>query len=319
MNIILHIGSDKTGTTAIQSTLDAHRETLSTSGIIYPKFNISAHHECLALEIQDGTPGPAWKKFNKIIKKNPNAVIISSERFCLLSKEEIRRLKKWLSPHEINVICYVRSAGEYLESGISQQLKSCSSETEFKKLYYTAKWIPGLFNPLVFKAALKGRFILKWKKELSPEKMIVRPFHKNKWHKQDILADFFKALNLSKAYDELNLIASPQKNKTPTLSVMYACHLFNQTPTPFIKFEFLETMTQEFREVKNHSITSQTKQEIAVFISKFVNYRIERYFKLKIDCKKKRKGVYAPSLSIIKSKACQNLVEFILYKKGKSS
>lgn len=221
MKIILHIGSDKTGTTAIQSFLSKNRVQLREKGYLYPNLDNTNNHECLVKELLTKEKGPAWQIFNKLIiePENAHTIIISSEMLCGLKKEYILLLNEWLKGFEITIISYIRSADEYLESGIHQQLKTSNSPKSFLKLYVTVKLIPFFINPVVFKAGLKNIFIAKWKKT-THNSFIIRPYFKAEWHNSDILADFTYHTNI-----DITTETNSQKKKHNTKPRSNICML----------------------------------------------------------------------------------------------
>ena len=68
MNIVIHIGINKTGTSSLQFACSENHETLSASGILYPKIGqgYSAHHG-VAFEIhrdeKKNRPGDRWGRW----------------------------------------------------------------------------------------------------------------------------------------------------------------------------------------------------------------------------------------------------------------
>jgi hypothetical protein len=222
MKLILHIGSDKTGTTAIQSALHKNRELLASKRVLYPKLNLSDHHGCLVIELRDGKQGTAWKKLNKQIGDTTSDVlIISSEAFCTLSKKDIKLLGEWLNPDNVTVICYLRSADQYLESGFMQRLKDSKSDQDFSRLYLMARFLPAAINPIVYQAGLKNRFVLSWQKNYSPKKMIVRQYNKEYWKNGSILDDFFYQVDLYDLISELG-IQIDRRNASLSVETIYA-------------------------------------------------------------------------------------------------
>ena len=133
--LILHIGSQKTGTTSIQQFLAKNREYLSTQDIYIPDYLGGNNHRYAvflaentgkredAFTISSGLQNndDAKKQFRKKLlekieyeceRENNKIWIISSEFFQsrLNTNEEVSRLKSILSDlfDEIKIICYLR-------------------------------------------------------------------------------------------------------------------------------------------------------------------------------------------------------------------
>lgn len=131
--IILHVGTPKTGTTAIQSAMATGREQLSGLGVCYPKAGepgrgLHGHHN-LAYEI---APGPNRLKFRQeygtwanlveeVRKSGASTVLISSEAFRFhLARLLAARIAEFWPAERIEVVLYLRPQWEYIESGYNQ-------------------------------------------------------------------------------------------------------------------------------------------------------------------------------------------------------
>ncbi|MEM9255084.1 MAG: hypothetical protein AAGA91_06535, partial [Pseudomonadota bacterium] len=148
MNAILHIGTEKTGTSSIQRYLEQNRDALRESGYYYPVSIGFEHHQALAAVCVDiERPDDFYDddivgNFEERMRKNKaivdgfgselreldghiHTVVISSEHFHsrITSECEINRLASLLRSHfeQITVICYLR-----------EQVAACTS------LYSTA-------------------------------------------------------------------------------------------------------------------------------------------------------------------------------------
>jgi hypothetical protein len=144
--IILHIGSAKTGTTTIQKALYQSADTLLKHGIYYPTISsnhgrklstlFSSHPEKMPSNIRLGlTKKSELKKANKQCKKtlesyltNPKIkkVIFSGELLFLLRNEEVARLHQWLLQFsdKITVICCTRNPVDWFTSWAQHRLKT---------------------------------------------------------------------------------------------------------------------------------------------------------------------------------------------------
>ena len=150
MKCVLHIGLEKTGTTTIQSFLDANRSLLS--GYEYhamSSLGIAFHRELVSCAMGSDTFDDLHRLYDvstnqdkyefdqKILNKvhdeltglsdNIQSVIISSEHFTsrLVDKQEIKRLKKILDSwfNEYQIVLYLRPQVELATSLYSTALK----------------------------------------------------------------------------------------------------------------------------------------------------------------------------------------------------
>lgn len=131
--IFLHIGLSKTGSTTIQSFLAKNRDKLYNSGYLCPQTGTNPrakekHHHNLAWQITgrkkvDVTLG-TWKELHQEVESsNLNNIIVSSESFQGVDKEQIEILKSELKPYQAKIIVYLRRQDLQLESKYIQSIK----------------------------------------------------------------------------------------------------------------------------------------------------------------------------------------------------
>ncbi|TGQ52269.1 hypothetical protein EN836_20700 [Mesorhizobium sp. M1C.F.Ca.ET.193.01.1.1] len=147
MRLILHIGTHKTGSTALQHFLSANGEELSEYGFYYAspagEFNLNSIANAILLDRQDKFKYFLLEKLRKAEQNGAHTIIASSEnlyamaryltRFnaektsaMVLAKERIliERLRAAVPAHvECHVLCYVRRPDHYLESLYNQNVK----------------------------------------------------------------------------------------------------------------------------------------------------------------------------------------------------
>jgi hypothetical protein len=139
MNIIIHIGWHKTGTTAIQVFLKKNSNKLiHENKLYYPNEGLvgCAHHNIAwALRGIDKSP---WGELNVTDgnllirqaiesgkKLDCQHLILSSEEFCSFSEQEIVKLNEILSykNHKIMIVAYVRRQDLLIESSYNMEVK----------------------------------------------------------------------------------------------------------------------------------------------------------------------------------------------------
>jgi len=141
--VYIHIGYLKTGTTAIQRYFGKHHSGPVRSEILYPRsgrpHTPPAHHD-LALsfireagmilplwfstraDIMQTTSKELWNRLaREIDEAKQTKVFISSEELIRFGGSEktcasIARIREYLDPHEVKVICYIRRQDDYYES-----------------------------------------------------------------------------------------------------------------------------------------------------------------------------------------------------------
>lgn len=154
--IVLHIGTEKTGTTSLQALLHANRETLAGQGIAYLSTAGRAEARGLAAAVLNedmpddylrflGVDGEdarrayredtlaAWRAQLESLPADIHTVVISSEHFHsrLRRPEELRRLADLLGPwgSEFRVVSYLRRQVDVMNSFYSTELKNGGTRT----------------------------------------------------------------------------------------------------------------------------------------------------------------------------------------------
>jgi hypothetical protein len=213
MKAVLHIGIEKTGTTAIQAFLTDNRKALLDCGYAYlesaglPSNRKLAsycmdfdrhddHHEMLG--IIDAEPRKQWNQaflndFNTEIENLPSnvqCVVISCEQLHsrLVKESEIVRAKEALSQHfdDIEVIVYLRRQDQLATSLYSTALK-CGHSFDTILPGVTAE--DHYYN---FQLLLS-----QWSHVFGADKMTVRLFDRSEMLNNDLLSDFFQSCDIT--------------------------------------------------------------------------------------------------------------------------
>jgi len=137
-NVILHIGTHKTGTTSIQLYLYKNQTILERNKILYPPigcpdFARFGQHllAWTCFEREDYLPMykgnkltafelralNLWDQLDKLLATDDSSqVVISSEEFSVLGEAGIECVHQKLSGHNVVVVMYLRRQDEFLES-----------------------------------------------------------------------------------------------------------------------------------------------------------------------------------------------------------
>lgn len=147
MKLIVHCGSGKAGSTALQGAFTHHRERLLKQRVLYPSLPISrsAHHILTALFLpldqvhpkyarkaggRDKVQRVAREAWNSVLSQarqhKPDVVVLSCEVFYRLDEAGFERMRAVFLEltDDIEMVFYIREpAAQYL-SGLQQSLKS---------------------------------------------------------------------------------------------------------------------------------------------------------------------------------------------------
>ena len=186
---ILHIGTNKTGTTAIQSFLYNNSQQLRNFGFHYPDFGIhnNGHHNLARLlkgaKLDLLNIKPNWQdKFKSELKKN-DKTIISSELFHTF--ENPKNLYKFFPRDETLVILYIREHLAYLMSWYQQAVQLRNITCSFKE------YIDFHYCQLDY-----DNLISKWVAAYGRANVKIEVFDKNNFKNNNIIEDFCEKLGI---------------------------------------------------------------------------------------------------------------------------
>lgn len=150
--VIIHVGTPKTGTTAIQSAMASSRRGLLRHGICYPTAGIIGHgvhgHHNLAYELNPGANG---LKFRRLLgtwsstaaearRTRATTVLLSSEAFrAYMARRVAARTADFWEADRIEIVIYLRPQWEYIESGYNQLARFGNIEGETIEQFWARK------------------------------------------------------------------------------------------------------------------------------------------------------------------------------------
>jgi hypothetical protein len=196
MTLFLHIGMQKTGTTALQISMAADRPALVQAGILYPSGSLglgladaNAHHY-LAHAMQERryghTPAADFRHVPQYCRMIAQAAaafsgdtVLSSEDFSRLPRTGIARLRPLLPP-ETKIVIYLRRQDHWIDSLYGHALK-----------FGTAPDLPA-FIANQRRRLNYERFLADWSAVFGAENIIVRAYEREA--RQNLWADFCQAL-----------------------------------------------------------------------------------------------------------------------------
>jgi hypothetical protein len=233
LKAIVHIGTEKTGTSSIQSFLYKNRRMLERHGYHFlqsagktnnwmlpafcseeNRFNDFYRHQSVETDQQ-------LEKFSKkflgefeselrLVKNNVHTIIISSEHFHsrLRSDEEMRNVQQFLSKYfdEVKILCYLREQATTCASWYSTSMKSGKTYSfhEFVRRCKPESYYFNYFNLLT-----------NWERYFGFESLDVALFSPDRFLNGDLLDDFTVRIDpalvgkLDKAFRAANVSLSP--------------------------------------------------------------------------------------------------------------
>lgn len=198
MKIILHIGTHKTGTTAIQKFLLTNSESLINGGVLYPSFLLDKsknQFSYLATLIRNKKIVRVKQIFSTMkeeaIAKGCHSILISGEEFSTLDDKSVTTLGKLLSELnlDVEVKLYLRNIYDFVVSAFVQINKL---STNISKIHHLNRRLTRLVD---YDGCLS-----RWCHAFSEDAVYVYSYDK---YKNDIIAHFLDLLPLDKSIKEM--------------------------------------------------------------------------------------------------------------------
>ncbi|MEM7210794.1 MAG: hypothetical protein AAF479_02710 [Pseudomonadota bacterium] len=223
--LILHIGAPRTGTSAIQMTLQANRRALAANGFLYPlsldRVFIAAMASAWPPDIQQrriGISGPT--AINRLRRKTaaalqrevnevrPHTLILSAEQlFDRLDTWRVRRrLQRWLAPFakRIEIIVYLRRQDQAIWSRHLNAVRLGRQEA----------WVtPDRASPLYD----YERRLRPWLSRFGQEAVTVRPYRRDAFPQNSVQHDFMEFAGIDPAW-----LRNPERQNNHSLDSVRA-------------------------------------------------------------------------------------------------
>lgn len=211
---VLHIGTEKTGSTAIQHYLKENRQRLSKHGILFPIAESETHTsqwEFVAishqrpwiqdvgreLQVNNAEQQARFKEQleakldSEFQASNAERLLISSEHFQsrLVQEEEIEALKKFLErwTDDFKIVVYFRRQDELALSLLSTRIKS-SAPIDVENILLTMKRSPRYYA--------YDEIFERWANVFGQSSMVPRIFNETRWPQGGLIADFCQATSI---------------------------------------------------------------------------------------------------------------------------
>jgi hypothetical protein len=207
LDIYVHIGSGKTGTTSIQRFLAHNRSKLADLGFFYPETPGQSRHARLSLfATRDGQleRSPIWRRVESVSPTDFRArfgaelqrevelsgmerVILSDEALFGLTVGAIGRLGELLSTlrGELHVVVYLRRQDDHLISRYQEVVRIGETRT-------MADWADRDSSRMYD----YQRRLAEWSGALQPSSMIVRRFERSSFVDGSLVQDFLSAVGI---------------------------------------------------------------------------------------------------------------------------
>lgn len=256
--LYVHIGTGKTGTTALQDFFLLNSEKLQQLGVEYAKSGLvkNNHHLLCRNYLRNNGEVQANIRSNfneinqEISESSSKSFLISSEYFPGLSPIEILELKNEIKAKIIPIV-YLRRQDEFLESWYAQIVKAYQNRDSIYSLKDRLKK-DGVFDYVTLTD--------NWSQVNGDNKIIVRAYEKEGFYKGNIFYDFVNALGLE--INEGDLIF-PSNDPNPSIKpnqIKLALELYDYcTPN---QRKVLFSPIKNFRDKSSFFLSTSERQEL---------------------------------------------------------
>jgi hypothetical protein len=219
---VVHLGSNKTGTSSIQSFLRQNRKRLAAGGVLYPQVPGRTRHSDLGLYVrtdEELSTFPLWhrekrdpdefrREFHRrltdeIDEAGLPQVVVSDEALYGLSDPALGRLRALTDEiaASVRLVVYLRRQDDHLVSLYSQEVKA-------REVQRFDEWIA---RPRTKTYDYHAR-LSTWRKHLEPAAFAVRRFERGAMVGGSLYEDFLDAAGLPLSVGDLRAINS--RNQT---------------------------------------------------------------------------------------------------------
>ena len=205
MKLILHIGTDKTGTTAIQMHVHANREWLLERGVYVPLTGLgkdNGHSKLLSTLDPDGLSELA-KELAGAQASGYDSALLSWEGMSYMSSQEIAKLVNTLRLDNVWLLVYLREQADIIQTGYLQELKTDGSLLTIEDFQRGALSLRGIRARMYCYSRMRNyaRLLRRWMRVILPGRVIVREFQREKLVRGSVVDDFLSSLGLSPDHD----------------------------------------------------------------------------------------------------------------------
>lgn len=236
LNLYIHIGTHKTGTTFLQATLSKNHDHLISLGILYPyrKEGLYAFgHQNIWCEIVKSPEyKPEYYSISDLIfdirQVKPQKCILSSEEFSRMRKDEVENLitnLRVINGINIYAVIYLREQAHLFNSAHSEDIRNGFEDEYGDDIYSYAK--------KYYEYGDYQKMIGTWESVIGEGNVIVRVYEKSQFINNDLLSDFCSVVGISESH---KMVPSSEQNQALDIKAIalskYFINVFGPTTPP---------------------------------------------------------------------------------------
>ena len=219
----IHIGTPKTGSTAVQRYSRKRNKYLTSKGVDFLVRRARASYNDLGIALRGRAAADAAEIGEtiktRIAASEAETFVISSEMFTGGDPAMLRDVIAMDERFDTKIVAYFRRQDRYFESNYKQKMK-------------TGKVAPGFDNYLAkfgTAAGEYGRIVDLWQSALSEAEFHIRLFEPARFPKGDVIRDFMGLLGLDIEADD-KLPSGETANPTPDIDMLDLMQIVARLP-----------------------------------------------------------------------------------------
>ena len=257
--LVIHIGTHKTGTSALQAFFGNRADELDTRGVHYLRSGRAAgkaHHELSwAIRERHGAEISAWDAVRTELGANAAATqVISSEAFWFTDPAGVKA--QLGEAKDLRIVMYLRRQDKYLQS-LYKQTVAGGRRISFKqwreKFHFRGDYLS---------------VVRQWADAFGKDALVIRPYERN-GKTIDVVADFLGFLGLD-AEGEFQRKKAGRNNPSPRRELMELIRAFNQLDVDVDRDKFFYEVVSR-NEAYIRSADLLTFEECASLVEEFAD------------------------------------------------
>jgi hypothetical protein len=205
MRLTLHIGTDKAGSTAIQSHLALNREWLSARGVYVPQSYLGPNNG--HAELFSNLSGQALQRLTDELRaaraEGFEQALLSWEGLNFYQAAQIKVLARAFRGFDTRVVMYLREQAEIVQSGFSEEIKRLANTCPIT-MFQSQRLILKLWQQRRGRYPASRnyyRLARRWQRGMGGADIKVRVFERSALVQGDVVADFLDLFGLTADVD----------------------------------------------------------------------------------------------------------------------
>lgn len=233
VDLVLHIGSGKTGTTSAQLMLERNRDQLAERGLLYPSTPGSRRHVKLGLAVRSAEnleKQVSWHRqketsperfrrrvlqglTSEIEQAGLTRVLLSDEALYGIPNDAVQRLREYVDTiaRRTRVVVYLRRQDDHLCSRYQQVVKTGETRRLVDRLEQM-----DLRSTYDYHAKLQM-----WRRVVDPDELVVRRFERTAFKHGSLYEDYLDAVGVSGGLEGLRQPERPRNESLDAESVEF--------------------------------------------------------------------------------------------------